>query len=299
MRRVAAVASAVLVTVALGRCGDDSGGLGRDELVRACAISSTCGVRGYPAISTCVGTYHDTLRRFGLGPMYDAIYRCVIGSGGSCDAVYACWGASRSAPRCDINFKARCEGSKAHSCDTIADVEFALDCSLAGLQCRVRDPASPGTFEADCTVGGCESATLPRCDGNRLLSCNEGGNLAIEECGASGLACGQGPQGQLDCIGPSDESCSSLDSRCDGNTAVVCTGGRVHRIDCSSHPYNTRCDQGNCVAAGNECLETFNRCKGDSLEYCLDGSWHTLDCAGLGLGPCAPLPDGADCAPAN
>jgi hypothetical protein len=298
MRRVAAVAAAVLVTAALGRCGDDSDGLSRDELVKACALSSACGVRGYPAISNCVEAYHDNLRRFGLGPMYDGIYRCVVGSGGKCDAVYACWGASRSAPTCGTDFKARCEGSKAHSCDTIAGVEFTLDCSLAGLQCRVRDPASPGAFEADCTVGACEPTTQPRCDGNRLLSCNEGGNLGIEDCGAGGLTCGQGTQG-LDCIGAGEEGCNIFDSRCDGNTAVVCTGGRVHRIDCSSHPYATRCDQGACAPAGNECADTFNRCKEDSLEYCLDGRWHTLDCAGLGLGPCAPLPNGADCTPTN
>lgn len=287
---------AALAAGALTCKGDDDGRERFDRLVQGCIASSACGVRRYARVSDCVDAYHDLYRRFGLGPIYDGIYACVAAARGSCDAIHACWGSSRSGPSCDTSFKARCDGNRAVSCDTLAGKTFALDCGGAGLTCRTRNP---NTIDADCTTGGCATGTPPRCDGNRVLSCKVDGNLEIDDCGAAGLVCGQGSGGSADCVGATGADCAGSQRTCEGNVAVTCEGGKLGRTDCGGLFHRTTCASGKCEPAGGACRDQFNRCQGTSLEYCLDGEWRTLDCAGAGLGPCAGGASGADCTAAN
>ena len=75
--------------------GGGSGRIGDEELVLACIRSTACGVRAYPRAANCVEAYYTLHLRFGLGPVYDAIYRCVNAAAGDCDKIYACYGANR------------------------------------------------------------------------------------------------------------------------------------------------------------------------------------------------------------
>jgi hypothetical protein len=279
-------------------CGKDeqppgpSGPLSFAELVAGCIASSSCGVRAYPRVSNCLEAYFTLHRPFGLGPIYESIYRCVNAAKGDCDAVFACYGTHQAAGRCDTTFKAHCEGERAFSCDTLSGRVFVYDCALAGLTCQVRASQS---FDAKCGTASCDASFARRCEGTRLLSCADG-VVEVADCGALGERCGESSGGPA-CIGSTDEECQAgkFTARCDGAVAVTCVGGRVHRSDCTGQPLAGRCQAGACVPAGSACQDEFDRCAGDALEICLDGSWQSQDCAAAGFGACRTLANGAAC----
>ncbi len=286
---LAALAGCCCAALPLAGCSKDlDEALPQEELLRACLVSSSCGLRPYPRASNCVDAYHTLQRAYGLGPIFNALYRCV-NQAASCGAAAACWGIDRAAARCDTSFKARCDGDRAISCDALTGFAYAESCGEAGLACAV--PTSSQPFEARCTPGTCDGAAR-RCDGSRLLSCSSG-VLEVDDCGLRGLACAV--EG---CAG-TGEACSSggFTARCEGETAVSCVGGRVQREDCAARAYNRRCAEGRCVPAGGECLDEFDRCQGSALQACVEGSWRTFDCAALGLGPCQAAKNGASCTP--
>ncbi len=288
------------LALALGAaCGKEqppgpAGPLSFAELVSGCVVSSSCGVRAYPRVSNCLDAYYTLHLPFGLGPIYESIYRCVIAAKGDCDAVFACYGTHKAAGRCDTSFKAHCEGQRAFSCDTLSAKVFVYDCALAALTCQVRTSQS---FEAKCATGSCDASFARRCEGTRLLSCADG-VIEIADCAALGQRCGDSSGGAA-CLGSSEEECEAgkFAARCEGATAVTCVGGRVHRADCAGRPLATRCEAGACVPAGGACKDEFDRCSGDTLELCLDGTWQSHDCAAAGFGPCKTLANGAACGP--
>jgi len=296
---------AVSLLVALPACSDETSNsiyekIAFDQLVNACIVSSACSVKRYPRISDCVDSYFNLALRFGLGPVYDQIFGCLADAKGDCDAAFECYGSHRAAGTCDTTYQAKCSSNKALTCDTLAGPNgngrvFTFDCSHAGLSCRTRQG---GSFEADCTVGACNTGDPRRCDGNRLLSCKTDGNLELDDCATRGLVCGKTATGGLECIGEMDEACdSSYQAHCmaGADVAAICVNGKVHREDCTRRPFNKRCEAAACVRSGTACADEFNRCQGDKMQYCLDGSWHTVDCVGIGLGACAPSVNGADC----
>ncbi len=289
-----ALLAAVMVVAAglASTCVDDGAPLPRDELVSACVRATGCGIKPYPRVANCVEGYHRLLRAFGLGAVYNGIYRCVNGASG-CDAVFRCFGAGgANASSCNKDYQASCDGSTAVSCDLLDKRVYRFDCSAAGLGCAVR---SGDSFEASCSPGSCEPGSYEsRCDGGRLLTC-AAGVIAVEDCGAQGLSC-RSDGGRSDCVGSGGDCTSDLPlPRCDGNTAIGCVGGRIQRVDCGGQAVATRCVDGGCRAAGSDCLDDFDRCAGDELQTCLDGRWATVRCADVDLGPCVPSQSGAAC----
>jgi hypothetical protein len=290
----------LLALLALPACSKEEpppppGELSLEELVGACIASTGCGVRPYPRVANCLEAYYTLHRPFGLGPIYNAIYRCVIGARGDCDAVFACYGTHQAAGRCDTSFAARCEGSRAFSCDTLSGRVFVYDCALAELSCLV---GASQSFDAKCSVGICDMASGSRkCEGNRLLSCADG-IVEVVDCASLGQRCGDASGGAA-CVGSTDEECQAgkFSPRCEGSVAVSCVGGRVQKTDCSGQPLAGRCEAGACAPAGGACRDEFDRCAGGTLEICIDGSWRSHDCSALGLGPCKTLTNGAACAP--
>jgi hypothetical protein len=273
--------------------GSGSGRIGDEELVRACIGSTACGVRAYPRAANCVEAYYTLHLRFGLGPVYDAIYRCVNAAAGDCEKIYACYGANRLAGSCDGSFVGRCDGSRAVSCDLLSHRVLSFDCSAAALTCQTKAEHS---FEAFCTTSACSGDSVS-CDGGRLLSCR-GGVTEVEDCQAQGLVCAEG---QLQCVGATEETCGvgKYPASCDGNTAVSCQGGRVSRKDCGAYSLAHACVDGACAPSGGDCLDDFDRCEGAALQTCIDGRWTTYDCAALGLSPCQPATNGAACGAPN
>jgi len=307
MRRATSLA---LLPCLLLACSDDGESkpleqITFDALVNACIVSSACGVKRYPKVGECVDYYYTTHLPLGLGPVYDRIFGCLAQAKGDCAAAFDCYGSHKAAGRCDTTYVAKCEGSKALSCDTLAGPDgdgrvFTFDCADAALTCSTRKSGS--LFEADCTPGPCSApGTNRKCEGDRRISCKADGNIEVIDCAVQGLVCEKSPlTGALDCTGEASDECDippdAHQNRCEGSVAVTCVNNKIHRQDCAKRPYNTRCVAGECKPAGSACdADDFNRCQGDKLEYCLDGTWRSVDCAAIGLRPCKPTTFGADC----
>jgi len=288
-------AIAVLVVPSCGG-GGGSGRISDQELVQACIRSTACGVRAYPRAANCVEAYYTLHLRFGLGPVYDAVYRCVNAAAGDCEKIYACYGANRLAGSCDSSFVARCDGSRAVSCDLTTHRVLSFDCGAAGLVCQTKAEQS---FEAVCTTATC-SGSGASCDGERLLTCRAG-VIEVDDCQAQSLVCGTGARGLTGCVGSTGEECIAGDysASCDGVTAVTCASGRVGRRDCGAYAPARACVDGACVPSGKECLDEFDRCEGAAVQTCIDGRWTTYDCASLGLSPCQGALTGAACGAPN
>lgn len=259
------------------------------ELLDACIRASACGVKTFPTLANCVEAYHTLYVPQGIRKIYDHIFHCVNEARGDCEEVSKCF---QRGGACDSSFKARCEGTRAISCDTIDKRIYTVDCAVAGLECGVRSGSST---TASCTPGSCYSSFQPACKGDIKQSCI-GGVIEQWDCAEEGLTCG--PVGNKeDCIGEITSSCGKgWFDYCKGSVAYTCVNYTQHRTDCAkSRIYNTKCDQGSCVAAGTACDKDNNRCNGDKLEACLDGKWRSFDCSKLGLGPCWPGSVGANC----
>ena len=267
------------------------------ELTHACVAATSCKVKSYPRVSDCVTAYYNLHRKFGLGPIYDEIYKCTLKADGECDEVFYCFGAHRYAGDCDSSFAAKCEDGRAMSCDLQDKRVYSYRCATAGLTCAVRDKQ---TFEAYCTSGTCKvSSFMPKCDNNRVVRCVNG-VIEVEDCAASGLICGKdATTGASRCIGESTSSCNSqYKSSCNGAVAKNCVGGKVHVDDCAARQINRSCKNGACVPTGTQCTDQFNRCKDENtLEYCVDGYWQSVKCSELGFGKCraVTIGNGARC----
>lgn len=278
----------VLCALTLLGSGCSESALSHENLAHACVRATACGFMPYPRVANCMDAYFTLRMRFGLGPVYDAIYDCINEASGDCAALYACFGTDQATAACDRNFAGRCDGARAVSCDLVSHQQYTYDCAESGLTCAV---PTGQTFSAKCTTGTCGSDFTRRCDGDRLLTCHNG-VVEVVECGASGLVCGA-TSGGFDCTGAGDACGGS--SSCDGHVAVSCVNGRVHREDCSTRAQDLSCAGGRCSPTNSDCRDEFDRCDGSELQSCIDGRWVNFDCAELGLSACAPAVNGAAC----
>lgn len=281
----------VLLTV-LVSAGCEEETLSHQELLDACARRNACEVMPYPSLAGCAEEFYQRQTSFGMAPVYRSLYHCVNNTGGDCAAVRACFGYSETLDSCTAEYQASCSGRRAHSCDLITHRSFSLDCSQANLQCAVPQSQS---FAARCTPGTCQTGDPRTCQKGKLHSCNDG-VIEVSDCDAQGLTCAANASGVLDCVGRGD-ACTSAGApaSCDGQVAVRCVGGRIHREDCSKNPLASACQDGTCTGQGTQCQDDFDRCQGEHLESCLDGQWQVLDCQALGLGPCRDGAAGALC----
>lgn len=264
-----------------------------NELVRGCIAATACNVLAYPRVTDCVEAYYNLHTTFGISRMYDAKYHCVNLANGDCDVVAECMGTNRLAGRCDSKFVARCEENVAISCDLLDKRVFQHQCSHAGLTCALKKTQ---TFEASCAFGTCATGYKPRCDSGKALKCIDG-VIIVEDCKAQNKSCGVNSSKSKGCVGNTTSTCTlgKYKDKCEGNKALSCVEGKVHKVDCASRIFNKRCKEGQCVPTGTECTGSYDRCVGKDLQYCLDGKWLTFDCSKLGFGDCRTVDKGARC----
>jgi hypothetical protein len=289
--------SPILALLGLSAPGCTEQNMSFDVRVEACIVSTACGVKAYPRVSDCLDAYFNLHRRFGLGPVYDAIYRCANAANGNCEAVRACFGSLAEESPCDTSFTARCDGNRAVFCDTIDRRVYSHDCAWAGLVCKV--PSEPA-FDAHCTTDTCTPGSPPTCDASRQLTCHSNGIIEVVDCGSQGLSCGiSNITGLAECVGESKDACKleTYAPSCDANRAVTCVHGWLHYQDCSQFKHRSACIDGACTIAYSLCKDELDRCEEDKLQICFDGRWVTYDCAELGLGPCREADNGAACRP--
>lgn len=254
-----------------------------DELIQGCVASTACGIQSYPTVVACVENFNNVHRVNLSAPAYSKIYRCSIAAKGDCEAVKKCWGVGAT---CDVNFKARCDGNTAVSCDVVGNRKtYAVDCSAAGLKCVVK---SSTTATAYCSPGTCFSSSGDTCVGDQVQSCNEG-IVEMQDCSVKGQVCGTASKkGGISCIG-AGVTCKAefFVPQCKETVANQCASGKEHNLDCAKQGISgTKCKEGLCVANGTACDKSFNRCSGTDLEYCHDGAWKKFECVNKGLGAC-------------
>lgn len=290
-------ALAALISLQAAGCGEEvvapPAPVTYNELVRGCIAATACGVKAYPRVSDCVEAYYNLHIKHGVSRLYDAKYQCVILANGDCDEVARCMGTNRMAGRCDGTFKARCDGQNSVSCDLLDKRVFVSDCTSASMTCTL---SKTQTFDAPCGLGTCLTGYKPRCDEGRALKCVDG-VITVEDCKAQNMLCGVTTSKTNGCVGNSSSTCvlGKYKDKCEGNKALLCIEGKVHKVDCASRIFNKRCKAGECVPTGTECHGNFDRCAGKNLQYCLDGKWLTFDCDKLGFGDCRAVTNGARC----
>jgi hypothetical protein len=133
-----------------------------------------------------------------------------------------------------------------------------------------------------------ELDAVGRCFHGNPLFCGADGTLESQRC-ESGQTCGWDVRaGGFRCItGP--DPCEGYDAvgGCDGQVAVWCIGGAVHRRDCGACEQTCLMDEdaGGFYCGDDPCmgLDYLGRCNGDVAEYCEDGEFKSRDCGASGL----------------
>ncbi len=198
----------------------------------------------------------------------DEVASCVLAAGDCTDAA-TCLNAGDAPSECDAAATPRRgDGAIARNCR--GGLSIARDCAAAGLDC-VEDDAGQ-TFcgrSGDCT----ESV----CDGNTLLLCLNGARY-VQECGS--LICQRAPElGDNAVCAGEGEPCEGRIFECDGDVAVSCRFGRIHRETCGPGLCST--SDGVFCRQSPEC-ESLPRCEGTELVHCVGGVPSRIDCGQFG-----------------
>ncbi len=265
---------AVCAVVLVGVAGCSPGGsLDVPTIERGCANVGACISMG--AMRDCVSRFRDAYYRDEL--------LCVAGANGSCEAAYACFGATVYPDLTCTTTTSSCEGSTRVVCtDGFVGPSYTarIDCTAEGTTC-----VADGSGNTFCAIGTC-SASGRRCLGEHVAACSGSFEL-LERC-PSGSACD--PEFSR-CV-PTGPACTT--GRCEGDVVVSCDEGREFRQDCGTLGLACVVTGGSpsCEATGTECNSTFaERCVGSELEYCgANDTIERFDCSAHGFSGCGGSP---------
>jgi hypothetical protein len=192
----------------------------------------------------------------------------------ACETAVACFGAGSAPVEC-MGADSRCDGDVLRECDSSGALEVARDCAADGLSCRLNDFG-----DAHCArEGSCEAGS---CDGDVPIHCFGGVPVPWAPC-APGRCVDD--EGFVGCAGEG-EACESPVFRCDGDVAVSCRDGFIHREQCRPGACTT--DDGARCLTTEECTP---HCEGTSVVQCVGGRVQQYDCTAWGFEGCAA--DGA------
>lgn len=197
----------------------------------------------------------------------------------SCEEAAACFGAGSTPEPCESDRAGRCEGDVLHRCDLARELELARDCTVDGLRCLVNDFG-----DASCAFP--ESCTEGRCEGDTPLHCYGGVLVPQEPCPPGRCV----PQEGFPTCGGEGEVCEEPLFRCDGDVAVSCMNGFLHREQC--RPGACRTDDGARCLPTEEC---FARCEGATRIDCVGGTVVEHDCTEWGFEECVDDERGVRC----
>lgn len=290
-----------LVALAIVGCGGHPSGPGDatpstphsltvDNIARACVNAYAClapPIDG-PTLPSCLGHLDD----------FDtviSIYRpdqilCLAAAGADCMKARACLGytiepCSPDGVRCDGDRLVDCSRGSGLVLDCRGGLWFDDDATCI--------PASePSRTNPTCGLATCTDSTPDRCDGTRILGCNNGVLQAVD-CAELGGTCMSDGTG-VTCSGIG-ATCTS--SRCEGTTLTRCEGGHEYVYHCAE-----MFDGGTCFNYGREgascdfgpsCSGTYATCAGDVTQLCVLGAQTSVDCVASGfarceLGSCIP-----------
>ena len=188
-----------------------------------------------------------------------------------------------------------CTGDVLHHCQNgvrlpstpggFTNVSTRRDCAAEGLVCRTIYPtfASEDFHYGVCALPG--TCDADSCDGDLRVRCN------VADVHAPGVPvpvpCAQGRCRGATCVG--DGPACETGLWCDGDDAVTCLGGFVHRERCAPGTCSPE-RSGSYAEDGSErCIgrdECRPHCEGTSLVRCVEGSVERYDCREWGFDNC-------------
>jgi hypothetical protein len=209
----------------------------------------------------------------------------------TCEQVRACGQpTSEQLALCQNTSDDTCSGNVVVHCGS--DRITAVDCAKSGLVCGA------GEYGAACGLASCDpTTTLPRCEGNRLVTCDEYADvLTSDDCALEGRTCGSNPLGETACVGSTGCNPATATTHCDGNAIVHCDRGTEARTDCAAvlgDEWTCRAQTletgtwTRCVPVAQECtVGEGESCSSGVVTYCHAGRKATFDCRSLGFSGC-------------
>ncbi len=243
------------------------------SLVDACAELSQCvdfrrEFGGEDGVSACVAT---ALRMPSEGALLPA---CVLAARSCEEAARTCLGAGVLPEPCDpFTERSGCTENAVLVC--AHGIRQRHDCSEHGLSC-VEDTAG----QVFC--GEASECERSRCESGRLILCSNGRARPFECDGP----CVETEVGAV--CGGEGEACEGRVFECDGDVAVTCRGGFLHREVCGPGLCST--DDGAFCRSAPVCFEGSS-CDGSAIVTCADKAVVRSDCAAFG-GTCAEIEGG-------
>jgi hypothetical protein len=210
----------------------------------------------------------------------------------TCDQVRACnQPTSAQLAICQDRTEDTCSGNVMVLCGSGNRIT-AVDCAKSGLVCGASE------YGAACGLASCDpTTTQPRCEGNRLITCDEYADvLTGDDCAIEGRTCGSNPLGETACVGSKACNPATATTHCDGNAIVHCDAGTEARTDCAAvlgDEWTCRVQTletgtwTRCVPVAQECtVGEGESCGSGVVTYCHAGRKTTFDCRSLGFSGC-------------
>ena len=301
-------------------CVDDGGtadagspqcGVSSQSIARLCTLFASCN-GGLGAVGDCAVMIMNELEGNHVGTFPHGEYSMVLdcASAASCSDFLDCFTRHHSIPYCTAHPGGSCDGEIAVQCPAPGDpgvtgaAQYVVDCGAIGLHC-VTDGGNVGCHNGvSCTEQSamCASCELPVvCDGSVA---NQPAQFMARFACPAGTVCRTwvDPASVIvynaGCFADGPQCDPSSLPRCEGNTAVFCSGDRFPpsgstssvffetRRDCGCSGH--QCQFGRCVDTGTDCIEisTPDRCDGTTLVSCVNGSFVRIDCLSLGKAFC-------------
>jgi hypothetical protein len=283
---------------------DPDGGTRRDEIIRACALATSCGsyAKAYSA-SRCISEFGKTASRPDDIKL-DHLLTCAkaVPRFGACSDFPGCWGGTLFTLEPFVA-GGQCDKDSIKVTPAGESNPVFLSCGAMNGVC---ERLATDEISVACNARSCGEADrpTPACDGTTASGCGEWGEYTRLDCAWSGRQC-QVQGGRAICAG-TEGACSDSDRvTCAGSVATYCSRGALAKVDCAKTGTATRCAAGApstepCTAAGTECDP--NRfaasCDGNRLQVCVDGSIVSVACSDIGLVICwQPTVGVAQCKP--
>ena len=281
----------------------DAGGLSVDQVLRACAIATSCssahaGLAMPPSVftpSSCV----DSIGRMGWlgGTPYDVADPTIVArlmacaKNSDCTAFRACFGGG-------LVTVSRCRTDAICRDNVLTSIDGSFDCSSIGTTCQ---GLATNDIRACCNEVLCQGPPTVTCHGTSTGSlCDQSWAGLPFDCSLSGRVCSTDPQAVCQGTGPTC-AVTALPTAptCSGSVATYCSGGRLATYDCAQSPLLRACDESAlygmpCKPSGTACSAWYNKgeCDGPALLVCVDGEKVAVSCPDLGFAGCAVRADG-------
>jgi hypothetical protein len=281
------------------------------EAVSACVAEAAC----LPTIDlqSCIHEFDDILAHptSAILALTSPAEVACLAKATDCNAVAGCLPSQM----CSTD-PGSCVGDVVHTCGV------AFDCEPYGLHCEVQSWVGVGGVKHPanwvCGFESCDNPIPPRCQGSKVVACENGAVVQSLDCADYGQVCATNTAGAPQCTGTGpacDGHTTGPPLRCEKEVLVQCANNHESRTDCAAEELHCISPDGGVpgCALDDQCDPShftpscFNA---RMLQLCHYGQLQTFDCRQAGFSGCvddskscdgdagcAGRTEGAHCAP--